>query len=115
MADQMKSEDLVELLIVDDEGVEPLMDDILHEHAPHHALETELARAKAALQLSHLRNEVALLKVRLSIFSERAKATVSAQTNYVSSSAHAQLGEYPWLKLAAASCTAFIVGRLVRR
>lgn len=115
MAEEIKSDELLEPFIVDDEGVEPLMDEILEEHLPHQGLETELARAKAALQVSHLRNEIALLKIRLQIISERTRATVAAQTSYVSSSAHAQLGDYPWAKLFAASCAAFIAGRLMRR
>ena len=115
MAEEIKSDELLEPFIVDDEGIEPLMDDILDEHPPHQGLETELARARAALQVSHLRNEIALLKIRLQIIGERTKATVAAQTDYVSTSAHAQLGDYPWAKLFAASCVAYIAGRLMRR
>lgn len=115
MAEDIKPDEIPAPFIVDDEGVEPLMDEILDEHLPHEGLETELARGRAALQMSHMRNEIALLKIRVQIISERAKAAVTAQTTYVSASAHAQLGDYPWAKLFAASCVAYIAGRLMRR
>lgn len=100
--------------IVDDEGVNPEVDDILEAHPSPEGLETELARSRAALQMLNLRHELTLLKLRLQIMTERAKLTVAAQTHYVSSSAHEQLGDYPWAKLFAASCAAFIAGRIMR-
>jgi ElaB/YqjD/DUF883 family membrane-anchored ribosome-binding protein len=79
------------------------------------SLKTELAQARTELEIAKLRAETVRLKQRLTAFGARARAAVTAQTDYVSTSAHAQLGDYPWLKLAAAISVAWFAGRLVRR
>lgn len=101
--------------IVDDAGVEPLPDDVPGQGLPSESVDTKVARSRAEVQVLHLRHELTLFRLRLQILAERAKLTAAAQGHYVSSSAHQQLGDYPWAKLFAASCAAFIVGRLMRR
>ncbi|MET0748140.1 MAG: hypothetical protein ABWY49_08105 [Rhizobium sp.] len=117
--DELKPEDAVAVVIIEDEEtgeVDMLVAELAEtvRSASSASLKTELAQARAELEIAQLREEIERLKDRLSIFGARAKATVTAQTNYVSTSAHAQLGDYPWLKLAAATAAAWLAGRLVR-
>ncbi|MGO4438165.1 hypothetical protein [Rhizobium sp. RAF56] len=65
----------------------------------------ELAKLRA--QIAELRKE--LLATRL-----RARAVIRSEAGYLNASAHAQLGDYPWVKLSAAAAAAFAVGRLLR-
>lgn len=84
----------------DEAGVEGVADAATYE--VEHA---ELAKLRA--QVAALRRE--LLATRL-----RARAILKSETDYLNASAHAQLGDYPWVKLAAAAGAAFAVGRLLR-
>lgn len=117
--DEMKPEDAVAFVVIEGEEtgeVDTLVAELAEsvQSASSASLKTELAQARAELEMAQLREEVELLKHRLATFGGRAKATVTAQTNYVSTSAHAQLGDYPWLKLAAAASAAWLAGRLLR-
>jgi ElaB/YqjD/DUF883 family membrane-anchored ribosome-binding protein len=118
--DETKPEDAAPFAIVEDGDtgeVDTLVADLAESvrSASTASLKTELAQARAELEMAQLHAEVERLKDRLSTFGNRAKATVTAQTTYVSTSAHAQLGDYPWLKLAAAASAAWLAGRLLRR
>jgi len=117
--DELKPEQPVAFVVIEDEDtgeVDMLIAELAEsvDSASSASLKTELAQARAELEIANLRAEIERLKDRLTIFGARAKATVNAQTNYVSTSAHAQLGDYPWLKLAAATGVAWLAGRLVR-
>lgn len=117
---ELKPEDTVAFVIIDGEEIsenDTLVAELVEsvETASSASLKTERVQARAELEIVHLRDEVERLKDRLAILAARTKATVAAQTSYVSNSAHAQLGDYPWLKLAAAASAAWLAGRLVRR
>jgi multidrug efflux pump subunit AcrA (membrane-fusion protein) len=79
------------------------------------SLKTDLAQARAELEIANLRDEVERLRDRLTIIRQRAGNIVSSQTGYISQSAHEQLGDYPWAKLFAAACAAWLAGKLARR
>ncbi len=72
------------------------------------ALEAERA-------LRRLQEEVDNLKARLQVIREQAGTVVSANVKWADASAHAQLGAYPWAKLAGAMAFTFVASRLLRR
>jgi hypothetical protein len=72
------------------------------------ALEAERA-------LRRLQEEVEHLKARLQVIREQAGTVVSANMKWADASAHAQLGAYPWAKLAGAMAFTFVSSRLLRR
>ncbi|ANK85801.1 MULTISPECIES: hypothetical protein [unclassified Rhizobium] len=72
------------------------------------------AREKADYDLDILRHEVRLLRARIGILREDAESALKAQANLIDASAHVQLGNYPWAKLALATGAAFIAARIVR-
>ena len=117
--DEIKPDEIAALVVIEEEKtgevdmvVEILVDGF--QPAGPASLKTELAQVRAELEIAQLREEIERLKDRLAIFGSRARTTVTTQTKYVSASAHAQLGDYPWLKLAAAGGAAWVAGRLVR-
>ncbi|MFB2564119.1 hypothetical protein [Rhizobium sp. IMFF44] len=73
------------------------------------------SREKLQLQLLELRNEIAIVRIRLLTIRYRARNVASSGIRWVDASAHDQLGAYPWLKLSAASLAAFMTGRVLRR
>lgn len=75
----------------------------------------ETAREKADQDLTALRQELRLLRVRISALREDAEAALKAKATSVDANAHVQLGDYPWAKLAAAIAATFVAARLVRR
>jgi FAD/FMN-containing dehydrogenase len=84
--------------------------------------EFEAARRAAAQSRKHLRVEVALLRQRLADLRRHAAAAAQASRNavraeigWIDDNAHAQLGQYPWLKLAGAMAATFVTGRMLRQ
>lgn len=85
------------------------------------ASDFETARRAAAQSWKHLRVEVALLRQRVADLRRHAGAAVQASQNavraeakWIDDSAHAQLGQYPWLKLFGAMAVTSIVARMLR-
>lgn len=62
-----------------------------------------------------VREEVEHIRARLSVIARQADSAIRLRAQWADASAHAQLGEYPWLKLAGAMTTTFIATRLIRR
>jgi len=75
---------------------------------------TATAREKADHDLDTLQHEVRLLRARIGILREDAESALKAQANLIDASAHVQLGNYPWAKLALATGAAFIAARIIR-
>jgi hypothetical protein len=74
-----------------------------------------IARAKLEADLRLLREQTALLRETLRVIGYRGRVIVNDEKTYLDSSARAQLGEYPWAKLAVAVCATYIATRLARR
>jgi hypothetical protein len=72
------------------------------------------AKARAQLEIEHLQDELYLLKERLTTIGARTRNVVEAQRSSINASAHAQLGDYPWAKLAAASIATYAFAKLSR-
>ncbi|MDM9629472.1 hypothetical protein QTL95_26665 [Rhizobium sp. S152] len=66
-------------------------------------------------RLQALRDEVDNLRSRLAIIREQATTVVKANAEWADASAHAQLGAYPWGKLAGTMAAVFIAARLIKR
>ncbi|XKM42728.1 hypothetical protein A4U53_021275 [Rhizobium ruizarguesonis] len=97
-------------------GLPPDPDELIEEGDPPFADAAEqTAREKADESLNALQHEVRLLNARIGLLREDAEAALKAKAASVDASAHVQLGDYPWLKLAAAIGATFIAARLVRR
>ncbi|MGO8381398.1 hypothetical protein ACC745_38065, partial [Rhizobium ruizarguesonis] len=75
----------------------------------------QTAREKADESLNALQHEFRLLNARIGALREDAEAALKSKATSVDASAHVQLGDYPWLKLAASIGATFIAARLVRR
>jgi hypothetical protein len=65
--------------------------------------------------LQNLQDELASLRAQLAIINQRARNTLRASATRFDSSAHEQLGSYPWAKLAGAMAGTFLIGRLLSR
>jgi hypothetical protein len=72
------------------------------------------AKARAQLEIEHFQDELFLLRDRLSTIGARTRNVVEAQRSSINASAHAQLGEYPWVKLAAAFVATYAFGKISR-
>jgi hypothetical protein len=72
------------------------------------------AKARAQLEVEQLQDELYLLKDRLATIGTRTRHVVEAQRSSINASAHAQLGDYPWVKLAAASVATYAFAKLAR-
>ncbi|MGO7753300.1 hypothetical protein [Rhizobium ruizarguesonis] len=97
-------------------GLPPDPDELIVEGDPPFADTAEqTAREKADESLNALQHDVRLLNARIGVLREDAEAALKAKATSVDASAHVQLGDYPWLKLAAAIGATFIAARLVRR
>ena len=68
----------------------------------------------AETDLRLLQEELEVLQARLAIIKEQAGTVVRANLEWADRSAHDQLGDYPWLKLAGAVAGAFVFGRMLR-
>ncbi|RFB84221.1 hypothetical protein B5K08_28395 [Rhizobium leguminosarum bv. trifolii] len=66
-------------------------------------------------RLRELREELENLRARLHVIRDQAAAVVTENVRWADASAHAQLGNQPWLKLAGAMAAAFVVTRGIRR
>ncbi|TCR75699.1 hypothetical protein [Rhizobium sp. BK376] len=78
-------------------------------------LSADLARARAQGEIDALRRQIALLRIRLSEFAEQSGDVVRAEAHWANASARAQLGNYPWIKLAVAFAGTFVAARFLRR
>jgi len=65
--------------------------------------------------LRNLQDELASLRVQLATIKRQARKTLRASATRFDTSAHEQLGSYPWAKLAAAMAGTFLIGRLLSR
>lgn len=93
----------------------PDPDELIAEgEAPFADADVDIARRKAEHDLNVLQQDVRLLRARITMLREDAEAALKAKARLVDANAHAQLGDYPWLKLAMATSAAFVVTRLVR-
>jgi hypothetical protein len=72
------------------------------------------AKARAQLEIEHLQDELYLLQDRLATIGARTRNVVEAQRSSINASAHAQLGDHPWLKLAGASIATYAFAKLAR-
>ena len=66
-------------------------------------------------RLRELREEIENLRARLHVIQHQAATVVTENVRWADASAHAQLGNQPWLKLAGAMAAAFVVTRGIRR
>ena len=66
-------------------------------------------------RLRELREEIENLRARLHVIQHQAATVVAENVRWADASAHAQLGNQPWLKLAGAMAAAFVVTRGIRR
>ena len=93
----------------------PDPDELIAEGDPPFADAAEqTAREKADESLNALQHEIRLLNARIGMLREDAEAALKAKARLVDANAHAQLGDYPWLKLAMATSAAFVATKLVR-
>jgi hypothetical protein len=65
-------------------------------------------------RLQELREELENLRARLHVIQRQARTVVAENVRWADASAHAQLGNQPWLKLAGAMAATFIVTRGIR-
>ena len=77
--------------------------------------DTTSSREVLERRLRELQIEISILKVRLRMIKRGSGVVVRDTVRWVDSSAHDQLGAYPWMKLSAAALTAFMTARLLRR
>ncbi|MBX4892200.1 hypothetical protein [Rhizobium bangladeshense] len=66
-------------------------------------------------RLQELRGELENLRARLHGIRHQAATVVTENVRWADSSAHAQLGNQPWLKLAGAMAGAFVITRGLRQ
>lgn len=71
-------------------------------------------RTSLALDLQRLQDELQSLQARLAVIKEQGATVVRTNLEWADESAHAQLGNYPWLKLAGAMTATFLAGRMLR-
>ncbi|MBB5574967.1 MULTISPECIES: hypothetical protein [Rhizobium] len=89
-----------------EEGVQSSIDDMGAERQRLDHLKSEIA---------NLRDEIENLRVRLGAVAQQTTTVVKSNLDWADASAHAQLGRYPWAKLAGAMATTFICVRLFKR
>jgi hypothetical protein len=75
----------------------------------------DIARAKTLDEMESLRRQIALLRIRVSEVAEQSGDVVRAKVHWADASARAQLGDYPWIKLAGAFAGTFLAARVLRR
>jgi hypothetical protein len=66
-------------------------------------------------RLQELRDELENLRARLHVIQHQAATVVTENVRWADASAHAQLGNQPWLKLAGAMAATFVVTRGIIR
>jgi len=62
-----------------------------------------------------VRDEVEHLRARLSVVTKQAETVIRSRGEWADASAHAQLGDYPWLKLAGVMTGTFVLTSLLRK
>ncbi|MGO4197896.1 hypothetical protein AB4Z13_21310 [Rhizobium sp. YAF28] len=67
-----------------------------------------------AVELARLQEDLTLLRRHLALLREQAKTAISARTQWTDASAHEQLGNYPWLKLAGVIAVTFLAAKRLR-
>jgi uncharacterized protein YdbL (DUF1318 family) len=78
-------------------------------------VERAASREELERQIEDVRQEINNLRARLHVIRHRAGNVVEENLRWANASAHAQLGDYPWLKLSSAMAAAFLVGRALQR
>ncbi|NKL13542.1 hypothetical protein GFL78_16590 [Rhizobium leguminosarum bv. viciae] len=66
-------------------------------------------------RLRELREELENVRARLHVIQHQAATVVTENVRWADASAHAQLGNQPWLKLAGAMAATFVVTRGIMR
>ncbi|MEF0942657.1 hypothetical protein [Rhizobium sp. BR 362] len=66
-------------------------------------------------EIAHLRDAMENLRTRLGAVAQQATTVVRSNLDWADASAHAQLGRYPWAKLAGAMAATFVSVRLLKR
>ena len=70
--------------------------------------------AELRLRLRETREEISILRNRLARIAEDASQITQSRLEWADASAHAQLGEHPWMKLTAAMVGSFVLTRAIR-
>ncbi|MBB3392771.1 hypothetical protein FHT82_005560 [Rhizobium sp. BK275] len=78
-------------------------------------VERAAARAELERQIEDVRCEIDNLRARLHIIRHQAGNVVEENIRWADASAHAQLGDHPWLKLSSTMAAAFLVGKALQR
>lgn len=78
-------------------------------------IERAAAREELERQIEDVRYEINNLRARLHIVRHQAGTVVEQNLRWADASAHAQLGDYPWLKLSGAMAAAFLVGKALQQ
>lgn len=78
-------------------------------------VERTASREELERQIREVRDEIDHLRARLQIVRHQAGTVVEENWRWADASAHAQLGDYPWLKLSGAMAAAFLVGKALQR
>lgn len=89
-----------------EEGIRSPIDDIDAERRRLADLKSEIA---------NLRDEIENLQARLGAVAQQTTTVVKSNLDWADASAHAQLGRYPWAKLAGAMAATFVCVRLLKR
>ncbi len=74
----------------------------------------DMVEDEEAVELARLQGELTLLRRRLALIREQANSEISPHAQWRDASAHEQLGNYPWLKLAGAILITFLAARRLR-
>jgi len=69
---------------------------------------------QGTVELARLQEDLTLLRRHLALVREQAKTAISARAQWADASAHEQLGNYAWLKLAGVIAITFLVVRRLR-
>ncbi len=72
------------------------------------------ASVELHLRYSDTRAELEILRGRLERIKDDVAGIVKARMEWADASAHAQLGDYPWSKLAAAMAASFVATKALR-
>lgn len=78
-------------------------------------VERAASRAELERQIEDVRYEIDNLRARLHVIRHQAGNVVEENIRWADASAHAQLGDHPWLKLSTAMAAAFLVGKALQR
>jgi len=73
----------------------------------------DMVEDEEAVELAKLQGELTLLRRRLALVREQANSAISPHTQRGDASAHEQLGNYTWLKLAGAILITFLAAKTV--